>query len=177
MINSFCIHVHVHCILSIDATFKAPYVEPPLSCPDVEAFGACVIQSECMNIESGATGGCDKGHICCSTGCGILCNEGVTPSPLCSAVKAKAENASRGLLGAYIPQCEEDGSFSKVQCSEGYCWCVHTETGKSTGVFATGSLPQCDEEATTVTPTATDTPGILFKSIKLFHCLLFSLLL
>ncbi|XP_038071538.1 SPARC-related modular calcium-binding protein 1-like isoform X2 [Patiria miniata] len=33
--------------------------------------------------------------------------------------------------GVFVPQCEEDGSFSKVQCHQsfGYCWCV-TEDGK-----------------------------------------------
>ena len=31
-----------------------------------------------------------------------------------------------GLLGEFIPQCEEDGSYSPLQCwgSTGYCWCV-----------------------------------------------------
>ena len=31
-----------------------------------------------------------------------------------------------GLIGEFIPQCEEDGSYSPLQCwsSTGYCWCV-----------------------------------------------------
>ena len=31
-----------------------------------------------------------------------------------------------GLIGEFIPQCEEDGSYSPMQCwsSTGYCWCV-----------------------------------------------------
>ena len=28
------------------------------------------------------------------------------------------------LLGTKIPQCEDDGSFKKVQSWEGYQWCV-----------------------------------------------------
>jgi len=31
-----------------------------------------------------------------------------------------------GLIGEFIPQCEEDGSYVPIQCwsSTGYCWCV-----------------------------------------------------
>ena len=31
-----------------------------------------------------------------------------------------------GLIGEFIPQCEDDGSYSPIQCwwSTGYCWCV-----------------------------------------------------
>ena len=31
-----------------------------------------------------------------------------------------------GSIGEFIPQCEEDGSYSAIQCwfSTGYCWCV-----------------------------------------------------
>ncbi|KAK3752257.1 hypothetical protein QZH41_006590 [Actinostola sp. cb2023] len=37
----------------------------------------------------------------------------------------------RLLVGRYIPQCENDGSFKQVQChpSTGYCWCVNKTTG------------------------------------------------
>ena len=33
---------------------------------------------------------------------------------------------STGLMGEFIPQCEDDGSYSPMQCwsSTGYCWCV-----------------------------------------------------
>ena len=33
--------------------------------------------------------------------------------------------------GAFTPQCDEDGKFSKMQChgSTGYCWCVLQNTG------------------------------------------------
>ena len=31
-----------------------------------------------------------------------------------------------GLIGEFVPQCEEDGSFASTQCSgsTGYCWWV-----------------------------------------------------
>ena len=30
-----------------------------------------------------------------------------------------------GAIGEFIPQCEEDGSYSPIQCwgSSGFCWC------------------------------------------------------
>ena len=103
-----------------------------------------------MNEGVGSSGDCEEDSLCCETGCGgLLCNKGVIPSPLCAAVKAKAMNESDGLLGAYIPQCEEDGSFSQTQCHEGMCWCVDTETGKAAGEsVGPGTLLEC-----TVSPT------------------------
>jgi hypothetical protein len=51
-----------------------------------------------------------------------------------------------GLLGAYEPQCEEDGTFSKVQChgSIGQCWCAD-ETGVRIEGTATRGRPDCEE--------------------------------
>ena len=39
---------------------------------------------------------------------------------------------SPGLVGAYSPQCNEDGSWKRLQChgSIGYCWCVNNEGEK-----------------------------------------------
>ena len=36
------------------------------------------------------------------------------------------------LLGAYKPQCNEQGDYKKKQChgSTGYCWCVDSKTGR-----------------------------------------------
>jgi len=33
------------------------------------------------------------------------------------------------LVGAYIPQCNDDGSWVSMQChgSIGFCWCVNDE--------------------------------------------------
>ena len=41
------------------------------------------------------------------------------------------DGKKRPLLGAFIPQCHEDGAYKEVQChgSTGYCWCVD-ESGK-----------------------------------------------
>ncbi|GFX18778.1 u24-ctenitoxin-Pn1a [Trichonephila clavipes] len=50
----------------------------------------------------------------------------------CQCLLQKHEADKKGLLGAYKPQCEEDGKFKKRQChgSTGSCWCTHPETGE-----------------------------------------------
>ena len=54
-----------------------------------------------------------------------------------------------GLIGEFIPQCEEDGSYSPVQCwwSTGYCWCVDEDGGAIPGTtIATWvGTPNCGE--------------------------------
>ncbi|XP_019849112.1 PREDICTED: kielin/chordin-like protein isoform X2 [Amphimedon queenslandica] len=127
------------------STIKAPYVEPPMSCPAIDKRGACIIEAACAE---NADTTCDSGKLCCSNGCGTVCTTGLLPSPLCTAVKLKATNSSSGLLGAYIPQCKENGDFSEIQCHEGYCWCVDVKTGKATTQPAR-SHPVCNATTTT----------------------------
>ena len=57
---------------------------------------------------------------------------------------------STGLIGEYVPQCEEDGSYSPMQCwsSTGYCWCVD-ENGEEIPGTSLGpgeGLPNCNEQ-------------------------------
>ena len=128
-------------------SFTAPFVDPPLMCPNVTGnAGLCAIDLACTGTTNRT---CDSGQLCCFNGCSRVCTTGVLPSPLCSAVKLKASNSSSGLLGAYIPQCEENGDFSQIQCHEGYCWCVDVKTGKATTQPAR-SQPVCN--TTTASP-------------------------
>ena len=129
---------------AVSSAIEAPYVEPPMSCPAIDKRGACIIEAACAD---NADSTCDSGKLCCSNGCGTVCTTSVLPSPLCSAVKLKASNSSSGLLGAYIPQCEENGDFSQIQCHEGYCWCVDVKTGKATTQPAR-SQPVCNATTT-----------------------------
>ena len=41
------------------------------------------------------------------------------------------DSAPSGLLGAFVPECKEDGSYKEKQChgSTGHCWCVD-QSGK-----------------------------------------------
>ena len=55
---------------------------------------------------------------------------------------------SSGSIGEYVPQCEEDGSFSAMQCwwSTGYCWCVN-ENGEEIAGTSLGpgeGFPNCN---------------------------------
>ena len=138
--------------------YQAPYVEPPMECPETNSdlMGTCLTDDPCLPE---GNGDCGSGKLCCSNGCGVVCKTGIVPTPLCPAVKSKAQNMSSGLVGAYIPQCEESGDFSQIQCHEGYCWCVDSQTGKATTQPIRGQ-PTC----TTSTPptsatTSSSIPG------------------
>ncbi|MAQ69704.1 MAG: hypothetical protein CMD23_01240 [Flavobacteriales bacterium] len=55
-----------------------------------------------------------------------------------------------GAIGEFIPQCEEDGSYSPMQCwgSTGYCWCVD-ENGIEIAGTSLGpgeGLPNCAQQ-------------------------------
>ena len=54
----------------------------------------------------------------------------------------------QGLIGAYIPQCETDGTFSSIQChgSTGMCWCVDTDTGEPTSTPVMHQQPECNDK-------------------------------
>jgi len=110
-----------------------PYHAPPYDCPvpDDDTAGACV--EDC-----GSEGECPNGQQCCSNGCGHTC-QGV-----CHLIQAKLSNQT--LIGAFIPECEDDGGFSAIQChgSTGYCWCVDTQTGSPLSEQARGEV-QCSE--------------------------------
>ena len=65
---------------------------------------------------------------------------GQTVAPLCPALLRQ----SGGGIGAFVPQCEGDGSFSTVQCwgSTGYCWCVESTSGRPISEGVRGQ-PDC----------------------------------
>lgn len=56
-------------------------------------------------------------------------------------------NSQNGMVGHFEPKCNEDGSFTKIQChaSIGFCYCVNTETGiKFEGTEVRGK-PDCEK--------------------------------
>ena len=85
------------------------YLQPsdlPLQCPNSDDFPAVCDAPACR------AGQCGAGQLCCSSGCGSLtCTTGVPTQPLCRSISRQV-----GLIGAFRPSCERDGSFSEVQC-------------------------------------------------------------
>lgn len=109
-----------------------PYYPPPYEChaPNNDVAGICV--EDCNNNTL-----CPSGYQCCSNGCGHTCVS------LCNLIEFKLANQT--LLGAYQPQCEDEGSFSEVQChgSTGYCWCVDPVSGRPRSELTRGEELQC----------------------------------
>ncbi|XP_057704173.1 testican-2 [Corythoichthys intestinalis] len=50
-------------------------------------------------------------------------------------------------FGRFIPNCDEDGFYRKLQCDRGECWCVDQYGGEVAGSRIRGK-PDCDDEAT-----------------------------
>ena len=114
-----------------------PYNSPPAMCPPVDDDMAGTCDERCTNSSD-----CSAGELCCSNGCGHTCTAQMSA---CSAVHQQISNQS--LIGSYLPQCEEDGSFSRVQChaSTGYCWCVEPERGQPVSDVVRFKRPRCSE--------------------------------
>ena len=118
---------------------RIPYHTPPADsmCPPIDDDVAGTCDERCTNNSD-----CGVGEMCCSNGCGHVC---MAPMSTCKAVQFMVSNQS--LIGSYLPQCEEDGSFSRVQChgSTGYCWCVEPEGGQPVSEVVRFQQPQCSE--------------------------------
>ena len=104
-------------------------------CPsDEESF--CSRPVDCEGNDD-----CTNGSICCSNQCGgRSCVRGV---PLnCQGIRRKQEQS--GLFGAFVPACQDDGSFNLTQCRGLFCWCVDTVTGQpASDAVALPMIPDC----------------------------------
>ena len=122
-----------NCPTEFDNTFYPQDI--PRQCPNATGLiGACVV--ECSGDDD-----CENGGLCCSNGCGRTCMRGEPVTPLCPAL---LRQTSSSLIGAFVPSCERDGSFSQVQChgSTGFCWCVDTTSGQPLSEGVRGE-PDC----------------------------------
>eukprot|EP01063_Lacrimia_lanifica_P031447 TRINITY_DN517_c0_g2_i7.p1 TRINITY_DN517_c0_g2~~TRINITY_DN517_c0_g2_i7.p1 ORF type:complete len:682 (+),score=72.69 TRINITY_DN517_c0_g2_i7:81-2126(+) len=93
-----------------------------------------------------------------------------------SPCEQQRDSVRPGLLGAFIPHCEEDGSYKRRQCrgSTGMCWCVDPRTGEKLMELARGSNAVCDISAVSK-PTKPTCEEVRSKTPKLLgafipHC-------
>ncbi|XP_040032520.2 testican-2 [Gasterosteus aculeatus] len=77
-----------------------------------------------------------------------LCFWREKPPCLAELERIQVQEAAKKKPGVYIPSCDEDGYFRKVQCdqSRGECWCVDQHGGEMMGTRIHGN-PDCDEAA------------------------------
>uniref|UniRef100_A0A482ZDD9 U35-Liphistoxin-Lm1a_1 n=1 Tax=Liphistius malayanus TaxID=1203467 RepID=A0A482ZDD9_9ARAC len=63
----------------------------------------------------------------------------------CKCHREKDDATAKGLIGNYIPQCEKDGTYSRIQChgSTGYCWCVDEEGVQTKEPVGPGKHIEC----------------------------------
>uniref|UniRef100_A0A8C4HZI0 SPARC (osteonectin), cwcv and kazal like domains proteoglycan 2 n=1 Tax=Dicentrarchus labrax TaxID=13489 RepID=A0A8C4HZI0_DICLA len=77
-----------------------------------------------------------------------LCFWREKPPCLAELERIQVQEAAKKKPGIYIPSCDEDGYYRKVQCdqSRGECWCVDQHGGEMMGSRIHGN-PDCDEVA------------------------------
>merc|ERR550519_3051700 len=119
----------------------------------VKKIGAFI--PKCNRDGSYAQVQCHKstGYCWCSTKCGTkLPGTSVRGKPpKCkSAGLSKCQKQRRAalrtkMIGAFVPKCDRDGSYSAVQChaSTGYCWCTKKDGNRVPGSTTRGVPPNC----------------------------------
>ncbi|XP_056419114.1 thyroglobulin-like [Hyla sarda] len=69
----------------------------------------------------------------------------------CQKERQALLGASRPLLGAFVPECDEKGNYIPKQChgSTGYCWCVNEEGKEIDGTKTSPGQPSqtCEDSA------------------------------
>lgn len=77
-----------------------------------------------------------------------LCFWREKPPCLAELERIQMQEGAKKKLGAFIPSCDEDGYYRKLQCdqSRGECWCVDQHGGELMGSRIHGN-PDCDEVA------------------------------
>ncbi|MBW01170.1 SPARC-related modular calcium-binding protein 2, partial [Eschrichtius robustus] len=59
--------------------------------------------------------------------------------------KYTQEQARKELQQVFIPECNDDGTYSQVQCHSytGYCWCVTPNGRPISGTAVAHKTPRC----------------------------------
>ncbi|XP_043118765.1 nidogen-2 isoform X3 [Puntigrus tetrazona] len=88
----------------------------------------------------------------------INCDEPVRPKTHCEQHRdsLRSRDGDVPLIGAFIPQCDEEGQYTPQQChgSTGHCWCVDSRGQERAGTRTPPGTPSinCDEPVHPVRP-------------------------
>ncbi|XP_059151822.1 uncharacterized protein LOC131938024 isoform X2 [Physella acuta] len=119
------------------------------TCPDPQLGSVSKCSQECSGDAQ-----CPGKRICCSTGCGTACLIPEAGSDIsdCIVRQTDAKMRKKTFQGTLhndcdvinIPRCEENGSWSKLQCQTtlGICWCV-TDLGNYVNGTISRGVPAC----------------------------------
>ncbi|XP_076151725.1 nidogen-2 [Alosa pseudoharengus] len=78
------------------------------------------------------------------------CNEPERPKTPCEHHRHSVQGSQDGfsLVGAFVPQCDEEGQYRPLQChgSSGHCWCVDVQGQERAGTRTPAGTPptNCD---------------------------------
>uniref|UniRef100_A0A673G1F2 Nidogen 2a (osteonidogen) n=1 Tax=Sinocyclocheilus rhinocerous TaxID=307959 RepID=A0A673G1F2_9TELE len=111
------------------------------TCQDVDECRdqPCHTQALCSNSPGSFQCQCQPGY----HGDGFLCH------PQNGSCFLQSGNGGAPLVGAFIPQCDEEGQYRPQQChgSTGHCWCVDSRGQERAGTRTPPGTPSrnCDE--------------------------------
>ncbi|XP_061546003.1 testican-2 [Phycodurus eques] len=74
-----------------------------------------------------------------------LCFWREKPPCLAELERIQVLDGGKRKFGRFIPYCDEDGFYRKLQCDRGECWCVDQYGGEVAGSRIRGK-PDCDDE-------------------------------
>ena len=86
--------------------------------------------------------------LCCPLYTGVI--DFVADHTPCLSYRRRASRAGYSQW-VFLPQCQEDGSYSPLQCHEesGYCWCVTPQGRQVPHSAVKGGRPNCTRPAKT----------------------------
>ncbi|XP_016105651.1 nidogen-2-like [Sinocyclocheilus grahami] len=120
------------------------------TCQDVDECRdqPCHTQALCSNSRGSFQCQCQPGY----HGDGFLCHpQNGRPKTQCEQHRDSLQSGNGGvpLVGAFIPQCDEEGQYRPQQCrgSTGHCWCVDSRGQERAGTRTPPGAPRinCDE--------------------------------
>ncbi|KAJ1372140.1 hypothetical protein KIN20_034219 [Parelaphostrongylus tenuis] len=84
----------------------------------VDAYLRCSRDEDCTDVEK-----------CCRNSCGKVCVDPTTATNCIHLFVAVKKLPGKTLNNRYVPKCDEDGKFERIQCDQHQCWCVDVNDG------------------------------------------------